>query len=125
MEPYVVRQVFDADGNTQEEFGPGRPLRVLSPAAASALTEMMERVVTNGTGRRATVPGVRVAGKTGTAQGADGVPDLWFVGFAPVEAPTMALAILIEDGGASGDDATGGSIAAPIAARLFEEWLTP
>lgn len=125
MEPYVVRQVFDADGNTQEEFGPGRPRRVLSPAAASALTEMMERVVTNGTGHRATVPGVRVAGKTGTAQGADGVPDLWFVGFAPVEAPTMALAILIEDGGASGDDATGGSIAAPIAARLFEEWLTP
>lgn len=124
MEPYVVRQVFDADGNTVEEFGPSRPRRVLSPAAASALTEMMERVVTNGTGRNAAVPGVRVAGKTGTAQGEGGAPDLWFVGFAPVEAPSIALAVLIEDGGARGDDATGGALAAPIGAQLIADWLT-
>jgi peptidoglycan glycosyltransferase len=88
------------------------------------LITMMERVVTEGTGTRAAVPGVRVAGKTGTAQivGGSG-PHVWFIGFAPVDAPTIALAVMVEDGGESGDSATGGSVAAPIAAELMERWL--
>ncbi len=123
MNPFVVRQIFDADGATEKVFEPQRLRRVLSPAASSVMTEMMERVVTNGTGGRASVPGVRVAGKTGTAQGSGGPPDVWFIAFAPVENPSIALAVLIEDGGAAGEDATGGALAAPIAAQLISAWL--
>lgn len=88
------------------------------------LTQMMERVVTEGTGRGAAVPGVRVAGKTGTSTGADDFPNPWFIGFAPVDDPTIAIAVLIEGSEASGESASGGSVAAPIASRLFELWLS-
>jgi peptidoglycan glycosyltransferase len=87
------------------------------------MTSMMERVVTEGTGRRAAVPGVRVAGKTGTAQGVEAAPDVWFLGFAPVDDPEIALAVLVEDGGDAGGSATGGGVAAPIAARVIERWI--
>jgi peptidoglycan glycosyltransferase len=84
---------------------------------------MMEQVVASGTATRAAVSGVRVAGKTGTAETEIGPPHAWFIGFAPVENPTIALAIVVEDGGDAGENATGGSVAAPIAQRLFEFWL--
>jgi peptidoglycan glycosyltransferase len=124
MEPQVVSQVFDADGETIEMFEPRTEGQAISVASADVLITMMERVVTEGTGTRAAVPGVRVAGKTGTAQivGGSG-PHVWFIGFAPVDAPTIALAVMVEDGGESGDSATGGSVAAPIAAELMERWL--
>jgi peptidoglycan glycosyltransferase len=83
----------------------------------------MERVVVSGTGTRATVPNVRVAGKTGTAETGVGPPHLWFIGFAPVERPTIALAVLVESGGDAGENATGGSVAAPIAQELFAYWV--
>lgn len=123
MRPYVVRQVFNADGVTERVFDPVVENRALSPAAAAVMTDMMERVVTNGTGGRASVPGVRVAGKTGTAQGTGGAPEAWFIGFAPVDNPTIAIAVLVEDGGGSGEDGTGGSVAAPIAGELMSLWL--
>ena len=88
------------------------------------LTQMMERVVTEGTGRAAAVPGVRVAGKTGTSTGADGFSNPWFIGFAPVENPTIAIAVLIEGSEVSGESASGGAVAAPIASRLIEVWLS-
>ena len=123
MQPRIVAQIFDADGDSVETFEPQRIGRAMSPATATVLGQMMERVVTEGTGTRATVPGVRVAGKTGTAEGADG-PDVWFIGFAPVDDPVIAIAVVVEGGGDSGDSASGGSVAAPIAARVLEAWLT-
>jgi peptidoglycan glycosyltransferase len=63
-----------------------------------------------------------VAGKTGTAQGAAG-PQAWFVGFAPVDDPVIALAVIVEEGGAAGESGTGGSVAAPIAAQIIAAWL--
>lgn len=123
MEPYLVRRFLDADGEEVRTFDPRRLGRALSPASAAVLTQMMERVVTEGTGTRASVPGVRTAGKTGTTESAAGRPDVWFIGFAPVEAPTIALAVLVEDGGSAGETATGGSVAAPIAGRVIESWL--
>jgi peptidoglycan glycosyltransferase len=85
---------------------------------------MMERVVTEGTGRQAAVPGVRVAGKTGTATGTGGFSNPWFIGFAPLEDPTIALAVFIEGSEISGESASGGSVAAPIASELIEVWLS-
>lgn len=123
MQPRIVDQIFDADGKTVESFAPERIGRAMSPATAAVLAQMMERTVTEGTGTRATVPGVRVAGKTGTASGIDG-PDVWFIGFAPVEDPIIAVAVLIEGGGLSGESASGGSVAAPIARDVIAAWLS-
>ena len=58
-----------------------------------------------------------MAGKTGTAETELGAPHVWFVGFAPVEDPQIVVAVLIEEGGTVGDEATGGSLAAPVAPR--------
>lgn len=121
--PYLVNRVFDADGNTVELTEPSSMGRAMAPATASVLAQMMERVVTEGTGRRAAVPGVRVAGKTGTATGSADLPNPWFIGFAPVDNPTIAIAVLIEGGGDVGESATGGSVAAPIASELISVWL--
>lgn len=121
--PYLVERLFDGDGETLERAEVSALGRAMSADTASALAQMMERVVTEGTGRRAAVPGVRVAGKTGTATGAGGFSNPWFIGFAPVEQPTIALAVFIEGTSESGEAATGGSAAAPIASLLIEIWL--
>jgi peptidoglycan glycosyltransferase len=121
--PYLVSRVFDADGNVLEAPEPAPIGRAMAPATASVLAQMMEQVVTNGTGRNATVPDIRVAGKTGTAEGAGDGPHAWFIGFAPVENPTIAIAVLIAGGGDFGESATGGAVAAPIAADLISLWL--
>jgi peptidoglycan glycosyltransferase len=84
----------------------------------------MERVVTEGTGTAASVPGVRVAGKTGTAQGSGEFPHPWFIGFAPVDNPTIALAVFLEGGPDLGESVTGGGVSAPIASSLLEVWLS-
>ncbi len=83
---------------------------------------MMEAVVESGTGTAAQIPGVRVAGKTGTAQtGTEGgAPHAWFIAFAPAENPQIAVAVIVENGGSLGSEATGGAIAAPIAKAVIE-----
>ena len=123
VSPFSVRRTFDADGGTVEEHEISELGRAMMSETAQTLTQLMERVVTEGTGRRAAVPGVRVAGKTGTATGQDDLSNPWFIGFAPVDNPTIALAVFIEGSPASGESASGGSLAAPIAAQLFEVWL--
>ena len=73
----------------------------------------MVKVVTSGTGTSAALPGVQVAGKTGTAEVANAQPHSWFAGFAPAENPKVAVAVLVENGG------TGGAVAAPIARAVM------
>jgi peptidoglycan glycosyltransferase len=123
MHPLIVARIFDADGTEVEVTEPSPATQALSVESAAELVQMMERVVTEGTGRLAAVPGVRVAGKTGTATGERGRPHVWFIGFAPVEDPSIAVAILIESGGDVGESASGGSLAAPVAATLIGEWI--
>ena len=127
MVPYVVGDVFTHDGKIESETAPEVWRRATSPATAAVLTDLMEQAVISGTGRNAAVPGVRVAGKTGTAQVTGAAPDVWFVGFAPVDPEPgerqIAIAVILEDGGPAGETASGGSIAAPIAADLFEVYL--
>jgi peptidoglycan glycosyltransferase len=89
---------------------------------------MMVNVVASGTGTAAQIPGTVVAGKTGTAQhgGPDSAPHAWFVCFAPAgpgEVPTIAVAVIVLDGGSLGSEATGGQVAAPIARQVLEAYL--
>ncbi len=123
VSPYLVERVFDSDGETITKAAPTTLGRAMSANTASVLAQMMERVVTEGTGRRAAVPGVRVAGKTGTATGSGPFSNPWFIGFAPVEQPSIAIAVFIEGTSESGETATGGSLAAPIASEIIRIWL--
>ena len=94
------------------------PARAVSPTVAGEVTTLMEAVVTEGTGRSAAVPGVTVAGKTGTAEvGPHRPSDAWFIAFAPAEGPQVAVAVLIVNGGVGGD------VAAPIARQVLEAAL--
>jgi peptidoglycan glycosyltransferase len=123
MQPYVVTEVFTADATIEETTEPVVWRRAMSPATADTIAELMERTVTSGTGTRAAVPGIRIGGKTGTAEVPGGPPHAWFVGFGPVEAPEgtpqIVVAVVVESGGDAGDIATGGTVAAPIAQALL------
>jgi peptidoglycan glycosyltransferase len=126
MAPHVVHEIQDADGKTVKtiENKPWLPT-CITPQNALALTDMMVAVVQRGTGTGAQIPGVSVAGKTGTAQSTPGTaPHAWFVAFAPAEQPRYAVAVIVEHGGTNGgDDATGGAIAAPIAKQVLQALL--
>ncbi len=123
MEPHLVRTVVDVDGEITHANEPVEFSRATTPATASEIATMMEAVVDSGTGRSAAIAGVRVAGKTGTAETELGAPHAWFVGFAPVEQPQIVVAVLVEAGGSVGDEATGGSLAAPLARQIIARWM--
>lgn len=127
MEPYLVQQVFNSEGTIESETEPEVWRRAVSPATAAALTDLMTKAVSSGTGFRAQISGVTVAGKTGTAEIPDEAPDVWFVGFGPVDdspdSPSIVIAVVVEDGGSIGIDGTGGSVAAPIAKAVMEAFL--
>ena len=124
MRPRLATEVRAPDGRVVRTYAPEEYSRPLSPQNAAALTQMMVAVVQSGTGTAAQIPGVTVAGKTGTAQHGEGAaPHAWFVSFAPAEAPQVAVAVLVLDGGSLGSDATGGRVAAPIAKAVMEAAL--
>ena len=125
MRPRLVGEIRDPSGRVIEEFGPEEFSQPLSAANADALTQMMVSVVAaGGTGTAAQIPGVTVAGKTGTAQHGEGEPPhAWFTSFAPAEDPQVAVAVIVLDGGSLGSEATGGQIAAPIARAVIEAAL--
>lgn len=124
MKPYLVEQVRDPHLNVIEQAKPEKLSTPMSADTAAALTVMMQAVVNQGTGTAAKIDGVSVAGKTGTAEtGFDTAPHTWFVAFAPAENPTVAVAVLVENGGDLGSEATGGKVAAPIAKAVIEAAL--
>lgn len=127
MAPYLVSEVDAPNGDVVERAAP-KPLNdlqpALSPEAARQLTQMMVQVVSNGTGQPAQIPGVQVAGKTGTAQSAaNRSPYAWFVSFAPADDPKVAVAVLIQDAGVARDQISGGGLAAPIAKAVMKAVL--
>jgi peptidoglycan glycosyltransferase len=123
MEPYLVSQKRGPDlsvleATTPEEFG-----QAVTPQVAAQLRDMMVEVVENGTGQRAQISGVQVAGKTGTAEQGEGEPPhAWFVSFAPADDPQVAVAVILEDGGGA-TEISGGRLAAPIAKAVMEAVL--
>jgi peptidoglycan glycosyltransferase len=124
MQPRLVTEARDPSGRVIATFDPEVFSTPLTPTNAALLTDMLVAVVDGGTGTAARIPGVTVAGKTGTAQHGEGAdPHAWFVSFAPAEAPEVAVAVIVLDGGSLGSEATGGQVAAPIAKAVMEAAL--
>jgi len=109
MQPTVVEEWRDYRQTVLERPQPKVWLTAITPQTAATERSLMIEVVREGTGTKAALPNVQVAGKTGTAEVERGAPHAWFIGFAPADHPEVAVAVLVEHGG------TGGSVAAPIA----------
>jgi len=119
MQPYLVEQLRAPDFSVIDQTEPEEIDRAVSEDVAGQLTEMMRSVVEEGSGTGAQVPGVEVAGKTGTAQVAEDVADHnWFIGFAPADDPQIAVAVFVANAGQ-----TGGGLAAPMARQVLESYL--
>lgn len=118
MTPHVGAEVRDDQGKPLETVRPKAWKRAMPPETAATLRDFMTQVVQRGTGTKARIPGVTVAGKTGTAQSCAGGLCAWFVAFAPAENPQYAIAVIVERATA-GDAATGGRVAAPIAREVL------
>lgn len=114
VEPYIVKEVQNFNGRILQRGG-GQSHRVISDDIARQVKEMMVAAVSQGTGRNARIQGVRVAGKTGTAQTAGGADHSLFIGFAPEDNPKIAIAVILENEGKSG-----GQAAAPIAREMMQ-----
>jgi peptidoglycan glycosyltransferase len=122
MKPNLVARVRSAeDLDVIQAANPTELSRPVSRQVADQLRTMMLSVVTSGTGTRAQIDGVDVAGKTGTAQSAEGrPPHAWFTAFASGNGRDTAIAVVVEYGGKAGDEAFGGTVAAPIARKVME-----
>jgi penicillin-binding protein A len=120
MRPHLIERVVSPGGKTITHLDPEQLGRPIKRQTADQLTHMMELAVTGGTGTAARIPGIRVAGKTGTAEtGRGDLNTTWFTAFAPAEAPRVAIAVVVEDQ----LDGFGGTIAAPIAREVMEALL--
>jgi len=123
MTPRLVKEIRDPSGRVIKSFAPRPWGRPVSEGTAKDMTRMMIRVVEAGTGTAAQIPGVTVAGKTGTAETTSGNPHAWFVCFAPAENPKIVVAVVVLNGGSLGSEATGGHVAAPIARAVIRAAL--
>ncbi len=127
LQPHVVDCVLDPNDKVVSRVGVEQYQRAIDPATAATMTSFMLAVVNDprGTGTAAQIPGVAVAGKTGTAETAQGEkPHAWFIAFAPADHPKYAVAVLVEHGGSDQAETTGGRVAAPIAKQILQTLLS-
>ncbi|MGI9033042.1 MAG: peptidoglycan D,D-transpeptidase FtsI family protein [Acidimicrobiales bacterium] len=122
MTPHVMSEVRDSEGRVVDKYQPSPWTTAVPPDVARAVRDMMVGVVQGGTGTAAQIPGVAVAGKTGTAQTGRDTSHAWFVSFAPADNPKVAVAVIVEDQ-PNVNEATGGAIAAPIAKTVLQAAL--
>ena len=136
--PRFAERIIDREGKTVREVRTGIGPAAISPKVAGQLAQMMRGVVTGGTASGA-LGGFSppVAGKTGTAQqptcstdeaavfgpGCGRLPHAWFIAFAPLQDPTIAVAVLVERGGGNNEAATGGQVAAPVARQVLQKYF--
>jgi peptidoglycan glycosyltransferase len=120
MQPHLGDKIIAPDGRLRTSIRPREQSVVMSESAASDLAGMMTNVVKSGTGTGGALSGIQVAGKTGTADNPNGGNVAWFIAFAPVKDPKVAVAVVIEQ---TNQSQTGGEVAAPIAARVMRAVL--
>ena len=129
MQPYVVQQILDADGNVIKNTSPTVKRQVISEETSKRVCAMLEGVVDGGGGKNAYIAGYRLAGKTGTSVKTDqaGADDTGkdviasFCGFAPADNPQYAVLVLLDE--PHGEYRYGGTIAAPVAGKIFTDVL--
>ena len=126
MKPYVVKYIKDTKGQVIKSFYPQIVDRVISEDTARRVKTILQGVVERGTGKKAMIPGVSVAGKTGTSQKiVNGVYShdkfyATFIGFAPVENPRVAVVAAFDD---PHPDHFGGTVAAPVFSEIVRDVL--
>jgi peptidoglycan glycosyltransferase len=127
MTPYLVEKVTGPDLQVLNRTAPQELSEAVSPLVAAQLTRMMVDVVEQGTGSNAQIPGIEVAGKTGTAQvGGGRNPHAWFASFAPANDPKVAVAVVLENGGSDAQlEVSGNQLAAPIARKVMQAVIQP
>jgi len=118
VRPHLTARVVDPDGRVRDSVGTSVYHRVMKADTAQKVAQMMSNVVKEGTGTAAALSGIDVAGKTGTAEIQAGVNQVWFIAFAPINDPRVAIAVTVER--SSGQ---GGTVAAPIAKQVMEALL--
>jgi peptidoglycan glycosyltransferase len=117
MRPFLVKEICNPDGKVLFTGVPAPLFTSVNRETAGLIKSAMFGVVDFGTGRVSAIRGVEVAGKTGSAQNPHGSAHAWFIGFAPVAQPRVAVVVVIENGGA------GGTVAAPLARDLMAQVL--
>lgn len=123
MKPYLVSQVLGPDLTVLENTTPSPIDRAMSSGNAAILRDMMVNVVAKGTGSNGRIAGIAVGGKTGTAENTPGESaHAWFVGFAPADKASVAVAVVLEHGGGA-TEVSGNALAAPIAAAVMRAAL--
>ena len=122
MTPHVLDHVSNSQGQVVSKYQPKPWITATSAQTAAQMTQLMQMMVQQGTGVAAQIPGIDVAGKTGTAQTGQNTIHAWFVSFAPATAPKVVVAVLVENQ-PEGNDAQGGTIAAPIAKAMIQAAL--
>jgi peptidoglycan glycosyltransferase len=120
MVPHLTARIVNPEGRVVQRISPRAQSVVMKPSTATAITSMMEAVVNEGTAEAARIPGVQVAGKTGTAETQIGsaLNNVWFIAFAPASNPTVAIAVTVK-----GVPGYGATYALPIARRVMEVLL--
>jgi peptidoglycan glycosyltransferase len=122
MKPRLTDRVVRKDGRVKDRVEPDLQSEVMKPESANQLEDMMGRVVEEGTGTAAALSGVQMAGKTGTAEVGENreLTQPWFIGFAPIDEPRIAVAVTVER---QPPGSSGGQTAGPIAKAVVEALL--
>lgn len=122
MKPYIVDEQQSADLDVLDKTDPQELSKAVSSTTASEVTKLMVATVDDGTASPAAIPGIKVAGKTGTAQsGIDAVPPYaWFISFAPADDPEVAVAVMIQKADIPRGEIAGGVYGGPIAKAVME-----
>lgn len=120
MKPYLMDQVQNVAGEEVKKFLPEAYGSLMTAEEAEKLNDLMTLVVTEGTGSALRDASYQAAGKTGSAEFETGKEThAWFTGYAPAEDPQIVVTVIVEEGG------SGGSAAAPVARKLFDQYLLP
>jgi peptidoglycan glycosyltransferase len=133
MKPYLVDSLQSPTSfETLQSTTPEQLSQATSSSTAGEITRMMVATVQRGTATPAAIPGIQVAGKTGTAQsglknpdGSEVPPYAWFIGFAPAQSPKVAVAVMLQHVNQPTDEIHGGTLGGPIAKAVMEAVLNP
>src|SRR5215204_1982705 len=117
VEPRLVREVRSPDGIILDKSTASIRTRSIPPDTARTLNEMMQQVIIQGGLTEAEIEGVKVAGKTGTAESGNGEPHSWWITFAPADDPEIAMCVMVENGGRADEGAL------PVAASLMQAYI--